>query len=291
MGGSGTVTISAAAPVLVVLVGVLGIVVGSFLNVVVHRVPAGLSVVRPASACPRCGHAIRRRDNVPVLSWLALRGRCRDCGVRIPKRYPLVEAATGGLFVVVTLLFLTAPWSPATGVATGASADVHVLVVLVAYLYLMAISLALALIDLDTHTLPNRIVLPASVVMPVLLLTASVLSGDWAALGRGAVGAVVLGGAYLGLAVAVPGGMGFGDVKLAVVLGLALAYLGWGPLAVGSFGAFLLGGIFAIALVAVRRAGRRSGIPFGPWMLVGAWLGIAFGPPLWAMYLGLLGLS
>jgi leader peptidase (prepilin peptidase)/N-methyltransferase len=285
------VTASAAAPVLAVLAGVLGLVIGSFLNVVVHRVPAGLSVVRPASACPTCGHAIRRRDNVPVLSWLALRGRCRDCGVRISKRYPLVEAATGGLFVVVTLLVLAAPWSPAADGATGASADVHALVVLVAYLYLMAISVTLALIDLDTHTLPNRIVLPAYVVMPVLLLTASVLSGDWAAAGRGAAGAVVLGGAYLVLAVAVPGGMGFGDVKLAGVLGLALAYLGWGPLAVGSFGAFLLGGIFAIALVAVRRAGRRSGIPFGPWMLVGAWLGIALGPPLWATYLGLLGLT
>jgi leader peptidase (prepilin peptidase)/N-methyltransferase len=286
------VTAAALVP-LAVVTGVLGLAVGSFLNVVVYRVPAGLSVVHPASACPRCDRPIRRYDNVPVLSWFLLRGRCRDCGVPISSRYPLVEAVTSLLVVLVTFYLATAPSSPVTiAEPTGEGATVaYVAVVLIAYLYLMAISIALALIDLDTHTLPNGIVLPAYVVVPVLLTAASAISGDWGALLRAAVGLVVLGGVYLTLALAVPGGMGLGDVKLAGLLGFALAYLGWGPLAVGSFGAFVLGGTFAIALMIVGRAGRRSGIPFGPWMLAGAWVGIAVGPPVWTAYLGLLGLA
>ncbi|TDW49445.1 leader peptidase (prepilin peptidase)/N-methyltransferase [Curtobacterium sp. PhB25] len=282
--------LSSVAPFVTVLVGLLGLAIGSFLNVVVYRVPAGMSVVAPASACPGCGHEIRSRDNVPVLSWLLLRARCRDCGVPISARYPLVETATGLLFVAVTIFSALAPWSPLADL-DGTRGVVHGVLLLAAFLYLMATSVSLALIDLDTHTLPNRIVLPAYIVLPLLLLAASAVSGDWAAALRGLIGLVVLGFAYLALAVAVPGGMGLGDVKLAGVLGFVLAYLGWGPLAVGSFGAFLLGGTFAIVLLVVRRAGRRSGIPFGPWMLAGAWLGIAVGAPVWDLYLGVLGLA
>ncbi|WIE71949.1 A24 family peptidase [Curtobacterium sp. MCJR17_020] len=282
--------LSSVAPFVTVLVGLLGLAIGSFLNVVVYRVPAGMSVVAPASSCPGCGHEIRRRDNVPVVSWLLLRARCRDCSAPISARYPLVEAATGLLFVVVAMFSMLAPWSPLAGL-DGTRGLVRGALLLAAFLYLMAISVSLTLIDLDTHTLPNRIVLPAYIVLPLLLLAASAVSGDWAAALRGLIGLVVLGSVYLALALAVPGGMGLGDVKLAGVLGLVLAYLGWGPLAVGSFGAFLLGGTFAIVLLVVRRAGRRSGIPFGPWMLAGAWLGIAVGAPVWDLYLGVLGLA
>jgi leader peptidase (prepilin peptidase)/N-methyltransferase len=281
---------AAVAPVVTVLVGVLGLAIGSFLNVVVYRVPAGMSVAVPASSCPGCGHEIRRRDNVPVVSWLVLRARCRDCGAPISARYPLVEAATGLLFVAVTLLSVLAPWSTLAA-PDGVPGTIHAAILLVALLYLMAISISLTLIDLDTHRLPNRVVLPAYIVLPVLLLAASAVTGDWGAALRGLIGLVVLGGTYLALALAVPGGMGLGDVKLAGVLGLVLAYLGWGPLAVGSFAAFLLGGTFAVVLLVVRRAGRRSGIPFGPWMLAGAWLGIAVGAPAWDGYLRLLGLA
>ncbi len=262
--------------------GLLGLLIGSFLNVVVHRVPAGMSVISPPSACPGCGHHVRRRDNVPVLSWVVLRGRCRDCATRISVRYPLVEAATCVLFALVGVLVATRSGSE--------GGRVQEVVLAAALLYLMAVSVALALIDLDTHTLPNRIVYPSYVVLGALLLAATVVSGDWGAFVRGLVGCGVLGSAYLVLAIAVPGGMGLGDVKLAGVLGLVLAYLGWGPLAVGSFSAFLLGGIFAIVLLAVRRTGRRTGIPFGPWMLVGAWTGIVLGAPIWDAYLHLLGL-
>lgn len=277
--------LQALGPALPGLSAVFGLLIGSFLNVVVHRVPAGQSVVSPPSACPACRHTIRRRDNVPVLSWLVLRGRCRDCSAPISARYPAVELATAVLFGLTA--FVVVGRSPA-GTAQDTVAQV---VILVALLYLMAISVALTLIDIATHTLPNAIVYPSGIVLTVLLVVASAADGDWSALGRAAIGALGSGALYLGLALAVPGGMGLGDVKLAVVLGLVLAYLGWGPLAVGSFAAFLLGGTFAVVLLVVRRAGRRSGIPFGPWMLAGAWLGIAVGAPAWDGYLRLLGLA
>ncbi|WP_144753364.1 prepilin peptidase [Curtobacterium pusillum] len=272
------------AVVVVGLAGVFGLLIGSFLNVVVYRVPAGLSVVRPASSCPQCGHEIRGFDNVPVLSWLVLRGACRDCGNRISARYPLVEAATAALFSVVAGMVL----ARAAGSGTTLVPTIGMLVVL---LYLMAITVSLALIDVDTHRLPDKIVLPAYAVLAVLLTATSAASGDWWALVRAGIGMLVLLAVYFALAVAVPGGMGMGDVKLAGVLGLVLAYLGWGPLAVGAFGGFALGAIFAIGLLAARRAKRGSGIPFGPWMLAGAWLGILCGGPLWDAYTGLIGLT
>jgi len=272
--------------VIVTLAAVLGLAVGSFLNVVVYRVPNGLSVVAPASACPSCGHEIRARDNVPVLSWLVLRGRCRDCSAPISARYPLVEMATAALFALVAGLAApavdSAPTSPSTAVP---------FIVLIALLYFMAISIALALIDADVHRLPNAIVLPAYPVLAALLVLSSAASGDWVALGRAGIGLAALGGMYLALALVVPGGMGLGDVKLAGVLGMVLAYLGWGPLAVGAFGAFVLGGSFAIGLVLAGRARRGSGIPFGPWMLAGAWLGVFIGQPLLDGYLRIIGLA
>ena len=254
---------------LVVACAVLGLLVGSFLNVVVHRVPAGASVVSPPSACPGCGQRVRPRDNVPVLSWLLLRGGCRDCGMRISARYPAVELATGVLFSVV---------------AATVGLQWH----LPAFLYLAAIAVALAAIDLDVHRLPDAIVLPSYLVGGALLTGASALEGDWPALVRGAVGMAALYGLYLALAVIKPGGMGFGDVKLAGVLGLHLGWVGWAELAVGGFAAFLLGGAVGVALIATRRAGRRSAIPFGPFMLAGAGVGLLAGDDLAAWYLGLV---
>jgi leader peptidase (prepilin peptidase) / N-methyltransferase len=253
--------------------GLLGLLVGSFLNVVVWRLPRGESLSSPPSACPGCGHRVRPRDNVPVLSWLALRGRCRDCGMRISARYPLVEAGTAALFVAVAVRFGLEP--------PGAWA-------LPAFGYLAAVGVALTLIDVDTHRLPDRIVLPSYGVGLVLLAAASAGTGDWGALGRAVVGVAVLWTAYFAMALAYPSGMGFGDVKLAGVLGLHLGWLGWGALAVGGFAAFVLGGVFSVVLLLTGRAGRRSGIPFGPWMLAGAGVGVAVGERLWAAYLGLL---
>lgn len=260
----------------IIVVALLGLAVGSFLNVVVWRVPRGDSVVSPPSACPKCGRAIRVRDNVPVLSWLLLRGRCRDCAEPISVRYPLVEAATAVLFALIALRFTT----------EGSNAAA-----LPAFLYLGAISIALALIDLDTHRLPNAIVVPAYPVGFALIGAASAAAGDWSALLRALLGAAALFAFYFVLAVAVPRGMGFGDVKLAGVLGMYLGWLGWGSLIVGGFAAFVLGGLFAMALLLMRRVGRGSGIPFGPWMLAGAGIGIFFGEPLAEGYLALIGLN
>lgn len=269
-----------------IAVGLFGSLIGSFLNVVVYRVPAGRSVVHPPSACGTCGAAIRWYDNIPVISWIVLRGRCRDCHAAISVRYPLVEFGTALAFTIVALLFL-----PAVLAATTPGAMVAALLALVAFLYLVAISIALALIDLDVHRLPNAITLPGYAVGAGLLVPAALLAGEPARVLGAAVGMVALAGFYLLLAVIKPGGMGMGDVKLAGVLGLFLGYLSWGALIVGALGAFVLGGVFSLGLIVARRAGRASRIPFGPWMLAGAWLGIVAGDWIAGGYLSIIGLG
>ena len=262
--------------ILLGLVGLLGLACGSFLNVVIWRVPNKRSVSSPPSACPHCDTPIRARDNIPVLSWILLRGRCRDCREPISIRYPLVEAGTALAFVVAAVQVgfeSPAVWS------------------LPAYLYLVAISIALGLIDLDTRTLPNRIVLPSYIVATVLLAIPSAISSNWVPFALALAGSGILFLMYLLLALVSRGGMGFGDVKLAGVLGLYLGFAGWGPLAVGAFAAFVLGGIFGLIVMVARRAHRKSAIPFGPWMIGGAWIGLVFGAGLSSSYLAAVGLS
>src|SRR5512139_3374971 len=150
------------------LVGVLGLAIGSFLNVVIHRVPRGESLLRPASHCPQCTAPVRPWHSVPVLGWLLLRGRCADCAAPISVRSPLVELGTAALFVAV-------------GARFGWSAT------LPAWLYLAAIAVALALIDLDVLRLPDAIVLPSYLVVPALFMPAVILERDWAAGLRGLV--------------------------------------------------------------------------------------------------------
>lgn len=271
------------------IVGAFGLLIGSFLNVVVYRVPAKRSIVSPPSACPQCGAAIRPADNIPVVSWLVLRGKCRNCHTAISVRYPAVELGTGLAFAgVVIWFFLTqlpsAPWSTVpTSIAS--------VLALIAYLYLAAVSVVLALIDIDTRTLPNAIVLPGYAVGVVLLGASGLLAGDFEALVTAAIGAAAMFLLYFVLALAYPRGMGMGDVKLAGVLGLFLGFVGWQAIVVGAFAAFLLGGIFALVLVALRKASRKSSVPFGPWMLLGAWLGIVWGNDIMSTYLGLFGIS
>jgi len=252
--------------ILVPFVALVGLLVGSFLNVVVWRVPRGESIVTPGSHCPACGEPVRPRDNIPVLGWLVLRGRCRDCAQPISARYPLVELGTAVVFVVLTLRIGLDPALPA-------------------YLYLGAIGVALALIDLDVKRLPNVIVLPSYVVGIVLLAIAAAIGGDWSDLLRALLGMAALYGLYFGLALVYPAGMGFGDVKLAGVLGLYLGWLGWGEVVIGGFLGFLFGGVVGGVLMAVRRAGRKSQIPFGPFMLMGALVAIVCGGALADLYL------
>ena len=207
---------------LLVVAGVLGLAVGSFANVVIYRVPRAESLVRPGSHCTACEAPIKPWHNVPVLSWLVLRGRCADCGERISARYPLVEAATAALFVAVTARF-------------GPVAE------LPAYLYLVAIGVILTMIDFDVQRLPNAIVLPSYLVGAALLAPAAIAHADWGSAARGLLATAALGVFYLALAWAYPGGMGLGDVKLAGLLGLYLGWLSWGSVVVGTFAGFALG--------------------------------------------------
>ena len=247
--------------VLVVAAGLLGLVVGSFLNVVIHRVPLRRSVVWPASRCPACGEAIKSKDNVPLVSYLLLRGRCRSCGARISGRYPAVEALTGILFVAAAYEF---------GVGS----------VLLWALVLISVLISLAGTDLEHRLLPNVIVGPAALVGYAL----SVLADPerwWLYL----LSAVAVAGGLLLLALIYPGGMGMGDVKMGGMLG---AFLGpYAALAVflGALCGALTGGLLMMA----GKMRRRSALPFGVFMAFGGIVALFVGPELWRFYLDLVG--
>lgn len=257
---------------LVPLMLVLGLVVGSFLNVVTYRVPRGESVVRPGSRCPDCGRRIRHRHNIPVLGWIMLHGRCADCAAPIRARYPLVELITGLMFVAVTIRLV----------------QLHLVEALPVYLYLAAVGTALAVIDLDCRRLPNAIVLPSYPVLAILLTVAALWRHDPWPLARAGIGAAALLAFFLTLALAYPAGMGLGDAKLAGILGAVLGYLSWSALVVGAFAGFVLGALTGTALIVSRRGGRKTAIPFGPFMIAGAFVAIFAAAPIASLYLGLL---
>jgi len=254
------------------LTAILGLTVGSFLNVVIHRVPRGLSVIAPGSQCPACERPIRARHNIPVLSWIVLAGKCAGCGVRISCRYPLVELTTGVVFVVLTLRMN----------------DLHLLSALPAYLYFAAAGIALFLIDVDFHRLPSAIVLPSYPVVAVLLTVSSAWRDDWWSLARAGAGAAALLGFYLLVRCVHPAGMGLGDVRLAGVLGALLAYLSWPALVIGAFGGFLLGAVAGVITLAGGRGSRKTALPFGPFMVTAAFLALLVAQPIARAYLDLL---
>lgn len=242
---------------------VIGAVIGSFLNVCIHRLPAGESVVYPPSHCPGCGERIRSRDNVPLLSYVLLRGRCRSCGAAISVRYPVVEALSGALLVL--LLYLLG-LSPRLGV----------------YGAFVAALIVVSFIDLDHQIIPDVISLPGIVVG----LVASAL-GQGPPLLDSLLGALLGGGMLYAVAVgyhAFTGreGMGGGDIKLLAMIG---AFLGWRgvlvTLIVGSF----TGAVVGISLILVRRTDSRVPIPFGPFLALGAVCALAFGDRLITWYL------
>ncbi|HET9692346.1 MAG TPA: prepilin peptidase [Acidimicrobiales bacterium] len=240
---------------LAVIAGVFGLVIGSFLNVVVARVPEGRSVVSPPSACPRCGTPIRPRDNIPVLSWLVLRAKCRSCGQPISWRYPAVEALTAACFVALALRFGASLTLPAEAALTAGL-------------------VALGLIDADTMRLPKKVVWPTAAVLVALLLVAAGVGGQWHRLGVAAISAAVSGAVFLLIHLAVPRGMGFGDVRLSPVIGLGLGWVGWEWAFVGFFLANLIGAVVGIALIAAGRHQRRQPIPFGVFLAVGAFVAL-----------------
>jgi leader peptidase (prepilin peptidase)/N-methyltransferase len=242
-----------------VLAGICGLLVGSFLNVVAWRLPRGESLVRPRSRCPGCGAPIRPYDNVPVLSWLLLRGRCRDCGASISPRYPLVELATGVLYALVVIAK-----DDALDIALG--------------LLLVTALVPITLIDLELRLIPNKITLPAA----IAALVAGVVI-DVGHVPEQLIAGVAAGGFFLLAALAYPRGMGMGDVKLAGMLGL---YLGRAA-APAIFAALILGVLVGGLILARKgtREGRRTAVPFGPFLALGAIVGLFAGDALVDAYL------
>jgi leader peptidase (prepilin peptidase)/N-methyltransferase len=259
-------------PVLIAAIALLGLAIGSFLNVVIYRLPQEKSLSKPASQCPACQHPIRKRHNIPVLGWLILRGHCPDCTAPISPRYPLVELATGVLFVAITVRM----------------AQLHLLAALPAFLFFTAIAVALTLIDIDVHRLPNGIVLPSFPVLALSLTIASVVRDDPASVLRSAICGMALFAFYLVLAFAYPAGMGFGDVKLAGLIGGLLGYLSYQALLVGAAAAFVTGGIAGMLVILARRGTGKTAIPFGPFMIGGALFAIFASTPIAEGYLRLV---
>jgi leader peptidase (prepilin peptidase)/N-methyltransferase len=254
---------------IVLVAGLLGLGLGSFANVVIYRVPAGESVVHPRSACPKCGHPIRSRHNIPVLSWLWLRRQCADCGAPISARYPLVELGTGLAFALVVGLSAL-QWST------------------LLLLVFASGGIILTAVDLDTMRLPNAIVAVLAIATVLTIVLAAVLGDFWPDALRAAMGAAILGLFYFVAWFVYPKGMGFGDVKLAPVVGATLAFFGWPELVVGGFFAFVWGAIAGALVMIVSKRVKHVKIPFGPWMFVGAWTGIILGQTVSDWYLGVV---
>lgn len=225
----------------------LGLCWGSFLNVLIYRIPRGESIVKPASHCPTCKISIRPIDNIPLISYLLLRGRCRFCQGRISFRYPAVEALTAIIFL---LLYKRFGWDWQEFI----------------YIPLASILIIIAFIDLEHYLIPDRLTYPAiGLGLPISLLPGGV------SLGEAVIGLVVGGGLIYLLTVLSPllfgkEGMGGGDVKLAAVMGV---YLGWEKTLIALFIASLLGSLVGISLILLKKKGRGDYIPFGPYLVAG----------------------
>lgn len=255
---------------LTVSLGVLGLLIGSFLNVVIHRVPRDESVVEPPSHCPTCDQQLRWYDNVPVVSWIMLRGRCRYCGAPISVRYLLVEVFTGLCFAMIG-------WT----VLDGSGASVALALTLC---YAAAVGIALALIDLAVHRLPDALTVPAPYILAVGLAFTAALGGGAENLVRAVLGGAVCYLFFFALALIYPSGMGGGDVKLAPSLGLLLGWAAWPAVVIGIFGSFVLAGIFVVLLALRGRAGRKTQVPFGPWLILGCVVGLTAWEPITRWY-------
>ena len=248
---------------MIAFTGLLGLIAGSFLNVVAYRLPRGESLLFPASRCPSCSVSIKPYDNVPVLGWLLLRGRCRSCRAGISMRYPLVESLSAALAVAVVL-------------TKHSSHDTALGLLLVATL------VPVALIDLDRRLIPNKITLPAAIVA----LGVGVAL-DPAGVPEQLIAGAAAGGFLLVFVLAYPRGMGMGDVKLAAVLGLFLGR----SVAVALLVAVLAGTLAGMAVmmrVGVER-GRKTAVPFGPFLALGGVVALFIGPSLihWYLHAGL----
>lgn len=254
-------------PVVLIVLAVFGAVLGSFANVLIYRLPRDESIVTPGSRCPSCGTPILPRDNMPILSYFLLRGRCRQCGAAISARYPLVEGLMAVLFVVVGLRVSAPAGHPPVSWA------------LVSALLFTFLLVVITFIDLDHQLILNRVSLPGIAAGLALAALQGRLAGA-------ALAAAVDAGVILCIVVASEWvlkrqGMGMGDVKLAAMIG---AFLGWPVGAVALYLGFLCGGIAAVTLLLLRIRGRRDPVPFGPALAAGAFLALFWGDAIWRWY-------
>lgn len=237
-----------------------GLIVGSFVTVVAHRVPRGESILGPRSRCPACGKQIAAYDNVPVFSWLALRGRARCCGTPISARYPLTELVLGAIYAATVLVLWNEPWEIALG------------------LVFVTVLVAVTLTDLERRIIPNKILIVAAV-----LAVAIAALGDPASLPERAIAAAAAGGLLFAAALAYPRGMGLGDVKLAATMGLFLGRNVGPALLV----ALLAGSLVGLAIIGREgAAARKRAIPFGPFLALGGIVGLLVGNEIVDWYLG-----
>jgi leader peptidase (prepilin peptidase) / N-methyltransferase len=252
------VTVTAIDLAWLATVALFGLAIGSFVNVVVARVPEHRSLLRPGSSCPGCGAAIAWHDNIPVLSFVLLRGRCRACGIAIAWRYPFVEIGTAALWV-------------AAYVTWGLTIDFGI-----ALVFLTAL-VAVTAIDLERQIIPDVITLPG-------ILAGFVANVTFGRLGwvESGLGILVGGGLFLVIILASGGGMGGGDMKLGAMFG---AFLGWKITLVALFLGVVLGGGFAIALLASGRMRRKDPIPFGPFLAAGGAISLFWGERVMRWYL------
>jgi len=237
----------------------VGLVIGSFLNVVIARLPAGVSIVHPGSACPRCGAAIRWYDNVPVLSWLLLRARCRSCGGAISWRYPAVELLTAVLFTLAAHRF-------------GPTFDLG------PALLLLAALVAITGIDLDHQIIPDVITIPGIVAGAALSI--AIHPARWL---DTLLGVALGGGVFFVIILVSRGGMGGGDMKLGAMMG---AFLGWKLALLAILLGVFAGGAVAVVLLSRGSHGRKDPVPFGPFLALGAVISLLWGDGLLGWYLG-----
>ncbi len=242
-----------------------GLVIGSFLNVVIYRVPLGKSIVSPPSACPSCGTPVAARDNIPVLSWVALGGRCRGCQARIGIRYPVVEALTAVLFAL-TAVRLGVSWS------------------LPAELAFVGGIIALASVDLERYLLPRAILYPTLILVSVGLLIAAAVTGRWTRLGIAVLCGVGAFLAFFAIHYARPAWLGFGDVRLAGLLGLALGWMGPWYLLIGLMAANLAGALFGVGLILAGKATRHTALPYGVFLGAGCVFALLVGGSIISWY-------
>lgn len=242
---------------------------GSFASVVAYRVPQNRPIVKGRSRCPHCDHTITAVENIPVVSYLMLRGRCRHCKQPISPKYPLIELATAILLGASVHKF---------GLNLNA-------VVFGAFFWVLVV---LTVIDLEHKLLPNRIVYPAFALGLGGLAVAALVDGDFDRMTDAAIGSVIFGGFLFTVAFIYPAGMGAGDFKLAFVLGLFLGYAGGvATVLAGMFLSFLSGGVVGLVVLTVKRGGRKTEVPFGPYLALGTTIAIFTGRQIADWYLGL----